>query len=227
MRRRLEIPPTEELHDILIRAIRITALTLRSNVHDGAELVDCSRSSSSSIAPPSTKTRLRLTSNESFEGSHRRTDVEPEQWLAHSGDRMLLARSVVDEFSMRYTFKKIYPWRKYILVLALVMYDLPPVLEVSKLVGVPYRLQYRKAKDGVRVPNWVLKICGHAEGGLQTELLSSRTCGEVGAGIVTSRGVSHLTNMATTCGLTSRFGMSLGRTHTLWPADDPSSCGLD
>ena len=41
---------------------------------------------------------------------------------------------------------------------------------------------------------------------------------EKGASTATSRGLTHLTNMTATCGLTSGFGMRPGRARTLWPA---------
>ena len=49
----------------------------------------------------------------------------------------------------------------------------------------------------------------------------------MGAGITTSRALSELSNIVTTCGLTARVGTSLGRTHTLWPAEEEAACKVD
>ncbi len=92
-----------------------------------------------------------LVSRAPVEASWRSIDQEFDRKLGDIGDRKLLARAIVDEFSMRYTFKRSSTsWAKYILALTLLMYDLPPVEEISGLVGVPYRLLYRRAKSGVR-----------------------------------------------------------------------------
>ena len=48
-----------------------------------------------------------------------------------------------------------------------------------------------------------------------------------GASTVTSRGLTHLTNMTATCGLTSGFGMSPGRARMLWPAEQLFEGGVD
>jgi hypothetical protein len=74
------------------------------------------------------------------------------------GDRKLMARAIVDEFTMRYIFKRWYTWERYVLKLTLVMYDFPPVEETAKLAGVPWRMSFRKAKNGVEVPIWLAHI---------------------------------------------------------------------
>ncbi len=79
------------------------------------------------------------------------------------GDRKLLARAVVNEFNMRYSFKKCYSWERCVLKLTLVMYDLPPVEAIAQLVGVPCWMGFRKAKSGVEVPFWSVNIEGYTE----------------------------------------------------------------
>ncbi len=90
-----------------------------------------------------------------------RVDRELEENLADVGDRKLLARAIVDEFSMRYVFKKCFSWERYVLKLTLVMYDFPPVEEIGRLTGVPIRTIFRKAKSGVRVPCWLVVAEGY------------------------------------------------------------------
>ena len=48
-----------------------------------------------------------------------------------------------------------------------------------------------------------------------------------GASTATSRGLTHLTNMTATCGLTSGFGMRPGRSRALWPAGLGFLLGVD
>jgi transposase-like protein len=159
----LEVPGREELREVLLRETSISGLAR----HYGVTFTTARKWLRARGFQPLLesseyeKSIKRLITKATSEASHRRIDLELAGRLADPGDRKLLARSIVDEFSMRYTFKKTYSWRRYILVLTLVMYDLPPVLEVSRLVGVPCRLEYRRAKSGVRVPNWVVKICGY------------------------------------------------------------------
>jgi len=62
---------------------------------------------------------------------------------------------------MRYVFKRCYSWERYVLKLTLVMYDFPPVEEIAHLVGVPWRMGFRKAKSGVKVPIWLVNIEGY------------------------------------------------------------------
>jgi hypothetical protein len=81
--------------------------------------------------------------------------------LGDIGDRKLMARAIVDEFTMRYIFKRCYTWERYVLKLTLVMYDFPPVEEIAKLAGVPWRMSFRKAKNGARVPIWLVNIEGY------------------------------------------------------------------
>jgi len=95
------------------------------------------------------------------EAARRRIDLELANRLVETGDRKLLARAIVDEFSMRYMFRKSANWKRCIFIMTIVMYDLPPVEEISKLVGVPCKMQFRKAKSGVRVPCWVVRIEGY------------------------------------------------------------------
>jgi len=90
-----------------------------------------------------------------------RIDGELERILADVGDRKLLARAIVDEFYMRYIFKRCYSWERYVLKLTLVMYDFPPVEEIAHLSGVPWRMGFRKAKSGVKVPIWLVHIEGY------------------------------------------------------------------
>jgi hypothetical protein len=90
-----------------------------------------------------------------------RIDGELNETLGDIGDRKLLARAIVDEFSMRYIFKKCYSWERFVLKLTLVMYDLPPVEEVARLAGVPFRMRFRKAKNGFGVPYWWVGIEGY------------------------------------------------------------------
>ena len=107
-------------------------------------------------------TRLKQIAEEAPKRARRaRVDGELDEILGDIGDRKLLARAIVDEFSMRYVFKKCYAWERYVLKLTLVMYDLPPVEEVARLAGVPFRMRFRKAKSGFRVPYWWLAIEGY------------------------------------------------------------------
>ena len=55
-----------------------------------------------------------------------RIDSELDRTLGEIGDRKPLARAIVDEFSMRYIFKRCFSWERYVLELTLVMYDFPP-----------------------------------------------------------------------------------------------------
>ena len=103
----------------------------------------------------------RLTSEAPTLARRARIDGELESILGDTGDRKLLARAIVDEFMMRYVFKKCYSWERYVLILRLVMYDLPPVEEIARLVGVPLRMLWRKAKSGVKVPCWSVTIEGY------------------------------------------------------------------
>ena len=90
-----------------------------------------------------------------------RIDKDLDFTLGDIGDRKLLARAIVDEFAMRYVSKRCFDWKRYVLKLIIVMYDYPPVEEISHLVGVPLRTRFRKAKSGVRVPCWYVVIEGY------------------------------------------------------------------
>ncbi len=103
----------------------------------------------------------QIVEESSRRGRRKRVDADLDIRLRDIGDRKLLARAIVDEFNMRYNFKRCYSWKRYVLKLALVMYDFPPVEEIAHLVGIPWRMGFRKAKSGVRVPIWLVNIEGY------------------------------------------------------------------
>jgi hypothetical protein len=112
--------------------------------------------------PAHAKLLRDLISKAPVEASRRRIDLELGRRLADFGDRKLLARAIVDEFSMRYIFKRSSDtWARYVLLLTILMYDLPPVQEISALVGTKCRTQFRTTKSGVRVPCWIVNIHGY------------------------------------------------------------------
>jgi transposase-like protein len=164
MPRKVRSPPsTLELKETLDRVVSVSTLArhygvsfttarkwLRTNGFQG--VLD---------SPEYHRLRQDLISRAPIRATRRRIDLELNNRLEEIGDRKLLARAIVDEFSMRYMFKKSEVWKRCVLIMTLVMYDLPPVQEVSNLVGVPCRLQFRKAKSGVRVPCWVARITGY------------------------------------------------------------------
>ena len=188
----------------------------------------------------------------------KRIDQELEFNLRDHGDRKLLARAIVDEFSFGYRYKKNGRRRRHTLCLEVMMYDPLPVRQVAELMGVRFRRHFRDAEDGTPVPYWETRADGYrafeilrlvrpylvgqkafqADIALKTQDRFPRrrqtsACANTrreyskkigprdwkGADIATSRDLSDLTNMTTTCGLTSGIGTSPGRTHTLWPAE--------
>ena len=115
-----------------------------------------------SLNDPSHVARLKqIIEDSSRRGRRKRVDADLDVKLADMGDRKLLARAIVDEFNIRYVHKKCFSWERYVLVLRLVMYDFPPVEEIARLVGVPWRMRFRKAKSGVNVPYWMVNIEGY------------------------------------------------------------------
>ncbi len=91
----------------------------------------------------------------------RRIDQDLEHRLADEGDRKLLARAIVDEFTLMYTYKKNGRRKRYTLVLRIMMYDLPPVEQVARLIGAPVKQRSRKTKYGVAVPYWDARVEGY------------------------------------------------------------------
>ena len=163
MPRRVPRPANSDLEETLQRVGSITALAKHYRVHfttakkwiHGCGLAD-------SLREPGHITRLkRIIEDSSRSGRRKRVDAALDVTLADVGDRKLLARAIVDEFNMRYVFKKCYSWERYVLKLTLVMYDFPPVEEIAHLVGVPWRIGFRKAKSGVEVPTWLVHIEGY------------------------------------------------------------------
>src|SRR5579872_6376721 len=99
-----------------------------------------------SLKDPNHLARLnRIIQDASRRGRWKLVDADLDVKLADIGDRKLLARAIVDEFNMRYVHKKCFSWERYVLTLRLVMYDFPPVEEIARLVGVPWRMSFRKA----------------------------------------------------------------------------------
>jgi hypothetical protein len=162
-RRVRSAPSDEELKDKLTRLVSVTALAKSYGVsYTTARKWVRARGFQSVLNSPDHVRLLKgLISEAPVEAARRRIDLELANRLDESGDRKLLARAIVDEFSMRYMFKKSVEWKRCILIMTIVMYDLPPVQEISNLVGVPLRMQFRKAKSGVKVPCWVVRISGY------------------------------------------------------------------
>jgi len=90
-----------------------------------------------------------------------RIDRELESTLHDHGDRKLLARAIVDEFSFGYRYKKNGRKKRYTLALEVMMYDPAPVRQVSELMGVGFRRHFRNAKDGTPVPYWETRAEGY------------------------------------------------------------------
>jgi hypothetical protein len=88
-------------------------------------------------------------------------DAELETRLSDLGDRKLLAMAIVDEFYAYYMFKKSAPWERYAFTLVLLMYDLPPVLQVAELMGTTVRRRFRTTRSGAVVPCWVIQTSGY------------------------------------------------------------------
>lgn len=90
-----------------------------------------------------------------------RIDIELETKLQDHGDRKLLARAIVDEFSFGYRYKKNGRRRRHTLALEVIMYDPAPVRQVAELMGVRFRRHFREAKDGTLVPYWETRADGY------------------------------------------------------------------
>ena len=88
-------------------------------------------------------------------------DRDLETALRDLGDRKLLARAIVDEFSFGYRHKKNGRKKRHTLVLEVMMYDPPPVRQVAELMRVKYRRHLRKARDGTPVPYWETRAEGY------------------------------------------------------------------
>ena len=163
MPRRVPRPATSAIEDTLQRVGSISALakhyrvsftTARKWIHQ-CGLAD-------SLSEPSHVARLKQIVEDSCKrGRRKRVDADLQRILSDIGDRKLLARAIVDEFSMRYIFKRCMTWQRYVLRLTLQMCDFPPVEEVSRLVGVPWRMSFRKAKSGDTIPVWSVMIEGY------------------------------------------------------------------
>jgi hypothetical protein len=163
MPRRIPRPANSDIVETLRRVGSITAsakhygvtfTTARKWIHE-CGLAD-------SLNEPSHIARLKeIMQDSSRRGRRKRVDSDLDGKLADIGDRKLLARAIVDEFNMRYVHKKCFSWERYVLVLRLLMYDFPPVEEIAHLVGVPWRMSFRRAKSGVEVPYWMLNIAGY------------------------------------------------------------------
>ena len=72
-----------------------------------------------------------------------------------------LVRAMVDDFTLRYAHRRSGHRKRYVPVLSLLMYDLPPVKQVGDLMGVRVKLRYRRAKSGVLVPCWAAETNGY------------------------------------------------------------------
>jgi len=88
-------------------------------------------------------------------------DRELESTLKDLGDRKLLARAIVDEFSFGYRLKRNGRKKRHILALEVMMYDPPPIRQVAELMRVRYRRHWREAKDGTPVPYWETRAEGY------------------------------------------------------------------
>ena len=108
------------------------------------------------------KTRLRVMIQDPPKIAKRaRIDRELETSLRDLGDRKLLARAIVDEFSFGYRYKKNGRKKRHTLVLEVIMYDPLPVRQVAELMGVRFRRHFREAKDGTLVPYWETNAQGY------------------------------------------------------------------
>jgi transposase-like protein len=115
-----------------------------------------------SLDEPSHIARLKqIIEDSSKRGRRKKVDADLGVKLADIRDRKLLARAIVDEFNIRYVHKKCFSWERYVLKLALVMYDFPPVEQIARLVGIPWRMTFRKAKSGAEVPIWLVTVEGY------------------------------------------------------------------
>jgi len=72
-----------------------------------------------------------------------------------------LERAMVDDFTLRHAHRRSGHRKRYVPVLSLLMYDLPPVKQVGDLMGVRVKLRYRRAKSGVLVPCWAAETNGY------------------------------------------------------------------
>ena len=159
----LRRPECDELSDVLERLGSITAVSRHYKVTFTTArkwILACGLESV--LSDKGHQARLRQMVEAAPKKARReRIDKELDRSLGDIGDRKLMARAIVDEFTMRYIFKRCYTWERYVLKLTLVMYDFPPVEEIAKLAGVPWRMGFRKAKNGVEVPIWLVHIEGY------------------------------------------------------------------
>jgi hypothetical protein len=163
MPRRVQRPDCDAVREAFQSLGSITALAKRYGVGFTTAkkwIQECGLGDS--LKETSHLARLKsIVEDSSRRGRRKKVDAALDVTLQDVGDRKLLARAIVDEFNMRYVFKRCYSWQRYVLKLTLVMYDFPPVEEIARLVGIPWRMGFRKAKSGVEVPIWLVNIEGY------------------------------------------------------------------
>lgn len=161
--RSLERPGCPELRETLSRQISVTAVAKHYSISFTTAknwLLACGLQDV--LDDQSHKAAIRNLEEERPKLARRAAiERELETLLQDVGDRKLLARAIVDEFSMGYRTKKNGRRVRHTLALEVNMYDPPPVCQVAELMGVPYRRHWRKAKDGTPVPYWETRAEGY------------------------------------------------------------------
>jgi hypothetical protein len=159
----LRRPERGELQEVLRRVISITALAGYYGVSfTTARKWIFERGLEKSLSTEEHMVLLRRLVEEAPKAAKRiRINRELEIRLQDQGDRKLLARAIVDEFSIRYAYKKNGRRRRHTLALEVKMFDPPPVQQVAELMGVTYRRHFRRAKSGTDVPYWETRADGY------------------------------------------------------------------
>jgi hypothetical protein len=159
----LKRPKCTEIRDSLDRLVSITALAGHYEVSfTTARKWVRSCGLEAALKEEGRRIRLRKMIEEAPKIAKRsRIDRELEAHLRDQGDRKLLARAIVDEFSFGYYYKKNGRRKRHTLALEVKMYDPLPVRQVAELMGVRFRRHFRAAKDGTLVAYWETRAEGY------------------------------------------------------------------
>ncbi len=163
MRSSRHIPSPQELTKVVQQEISLTGIASRYGVSfttakrwvKRAGILDALSS------PEKKDKRKQLVQRAPLKAKRLKIDQDLTHRLRDAGDRKLLARAIVDEFNLRYTFGRSGHRKRYILWLKIMMYDCAPVEQVAQLMGAKCKMRYRAAKSGVKVPYWSSEVNGY------------------------------------------------------------------